>query len=60
MARGDALLGPSCVFPAPQLKREWSLLVSFGRARELSRHLKDIGLVRIPEFESSQPTHRCW
>jgi hypothetical protein len=47
----------SCASPAPQLKREWSLLAIFGRAnRSLSPYLKYMAHARIPEFESDMPS----
>jgi hypothetical protein len=42
----------------PQLKREWSLVPNFRRSqREFSRRFKHIARARIPEFESSHPSH---
>jgi hypothetical protein len=49
---------PSCVSLAPQLKREWSLVANFGLSRrELSRDVRYLARARIPEFESSHPSH---
>src|SRR5262249_52205488 len=53
-ARGMLAPGPSCVPPAPQLKREWSLWPEFGldpgNPRELSKGYS------ATTFLSSSPT----
>jgi hypothetical protein len=50
--------GPSCVSPAPQFKREWSLWPQFGRIRaNLCDLSKEYFCADISEFESHMASH---
>jgi hypothetical protein len=52
-----AALAPSCVSPAPQLKREQSLWPEFGWGPKSMRPFKGIICDDISEFESDMPSH---
>jgi hypothetical protein len=54
MAADIPALSPGCISPAPQLKREWSLLANFGRANRSYHEISNTGLAH--GFLSSSPT----